>query len=351
MYLDYSKIEFDKDGIPETPEIELRDLEDHSLGAISGVFNLKFNIKFSEPSEISFDVPAKIDGMPNPLYDDITGYKQLYTKCYGIYVAMNPSTEEDGISAVKHVRGFSYEKILESKKFFLEEGTFNFWNSATPYDTVLWRIREAAVGWNIGYVSPALEGRYRTFDQFDDYLMSFVYNTAPEKFRCVFVFDTYKRTINVYDADEERPSLPIYLDFDNLLKSVDIEEINDELVTAIRPYGADGLDIRAVNPIGTNWIYDVSYFINNGDISYSLGKKWEMWQQEVLNHQPYYRGLNALQASRSAQLLAEKAALNDLNGELDTLIARQSVTIQALAMEKTEAGKAGQQKNSMTSTG
>lgn len=347
MYLDYSKLDFYKDGIPETPEIILKSLSDQSngsMGIIPGVFNLKFNIKLSEPSEISFDVPAMIDGIPNPLYDDITGYKQLYTKCYGIYVTMNPSTEEDGVSAVKHVHGFSYEKILESKKFFLEEGTFNFWNSVNPHDTVLWRIKEAAVGWNIGYVSPTLEGRYRTFDQFDDYLLSFIYNTAPGKFRCVFIFDTYKKTINVYDADEERPSLPIYLDFDNLLESVDIEELSDELVTAIRPYGADGLDIRAVNPIGTNWVYDVSYFINNGSIPYYLGKKWEAWQQNVINYQPYYRGLTALQASRSSQLLAEQAALNDLNGELDTLIAQQSVTIQALAMEKTEAGKASQQK-------
>ena len=83
MYLDYSKLEFDVNGLPETPQLVLKTLGDKMVGIIPGVHNLKLNIKFSEPSEISFDIPAVIDGEPNPLYDDVTGYKQIYTKCYG----------------------------------------------------------------------------------------------------------------------------------------------------------------------------------------------------------------------------------------------------------------------------
>lgn len=67
MYLDYSKIEFGKDGAPEMPELVLKTLGGNTIGIIPGVFNLKMNIKFSEPSEISFDISAKIDGADNPL--------------------------------------------------------------------------------------------------------------------------------------------------------------------------------------------------------------------------------------------------------------------------------------------
>lgn len=343
MYLDYSKLEFDSNGLPETPQLVLKTLGDKMIGIIPGAFNIKFNIKFSEPSEMSFDIPSVIDGKPNPLYEDVTGYKQIYTKCYGVFVTMSPETEADGIREVKHVTAYSYEKTLESKKMFLEEGTFNFWNPVSKTDTVLGRILEVAPGWSVGYVSPALIGKYRTFDQYDNYVLSFMYNSAPEKYRCVFVFDTYKKTINVYDADEERPTLPIYLDFDNLIQSLDIEEKSDELVTAIRPYGADELDIREVNPIGTNWIYDLSYFIANGDIQGALASKWTAWQQSVLNRQTYYRGLTALRASTTANLTAAQAELTDLNGELETLVTQQSVTIQAHALETTDAGKAYQQ--------
>ena len=92
MYLDYSKLEFDGNGLPETPELILKTLGDKMVGIIPGVFNLRLNIKFSEPSEISFDIPSIIDGEPNPFYDDVTGYKRIYTKCYGVYETLNPST-------------------------------------------------------------------------------------------------------------------------------------------------------------------------------------------------------------------------------------------------------------------
>ena len=345
MYLDYSKLKFDADGNPETPVLILKTMGENTIGIIPGVFNLHLNIKFSEPSEISFDVPAVIDGEPNWIYDRLTGHKIVYTEHYGIYVLMNPSTESDGVYDVKHIEGYSIEQELDNKTFFLEEGTFKFYDQTSPSnpDTIMGRILEVARGWSVGYVSPTLAQRYRTFDQYDDYLLDFVYNEVPEKFRGVFVFDPYERTINAYDADEQLDTLPIYLDFDNLIETIEIEELSDELVTALRPYGADELDIRDVNPIGTNWVYDLSYFISNGDIPDAIADKWNVWQKTVLNHQQEYQGLAALRASTTAQLLSEKAALVDLQGELETLTSQQSVTIQALAMETTTAGKQSQQ--------
>lgn len=345
MYLDYSKLKFDADGNPETPVLILKTMGENTIGIIPGVFNLHLNIKFSEPSEISFDVPAVIDGEPNWIYDRLTGHKIVYTEHYGIYVLMNPSTESDGVYDVKHIEGYSIEQELDNKTFFLEEGTFKFYDQTSPSnpDTIMGRILEAARGWSVGYVSPTLAQRYRTFDQYDDYLLDFVYNEVPEKFRGVFVFDPYERTINAYDADEQLDTLPIYLDFDNLIETIEIEELSDELVTALRPYGADELDIRDVNPIGTNWVYDLSYFISNGDIPDAIAEKWNVWQKTVLNHQQEYQGLAALRASTTAQLLSEKAALVDLQGKLETLTSQQSVTIQALAMETTAAGKQSQQ--------
>lgn len=342
MYLDYSKLEFDAYGRPEVPELVLKTLSNRTLGILSGVHNLKFNVKFSEPSEMTFTIPSVIDGKRNPYYDSVTGRKIIYTDTYGVYVTMNPTVGSDGIAETKSVKAYSLEKRLEDKRFFIEEGTFNFYHPTDRENTVIGRILEIARGWDVGYVSPALIGRYRTFEQYDDYLLSFIYNTAPEKFRCVFVFDPYNKTISVYDADEERPMLPIYLDFDNLLENAEAEEISDDLVTALRPYGADGLDIRNVNPIGANWIYNLSNFISNGDIPNDLAAKWQEWQQSILNQQEYYKGLVGLRASSNAQLLSLKAELVDLNGELTDLINQQSVTIQAIAME-TEDGKASQQ--------
>lgn len=346
MHLNYSELEFDKNGLPEQPELVLQTMGDDIIGTIPGVHNLKINIKFSEPSTIKFDVAAKLeDGEDNWIYDHLTGYKVVYTEKYGIYLVTGVTTEGDGISDVKHIECNSIEYVLNTKKFFIEEGTFRFCDltDVTNEDTVIGRILEIAKGWSIGYVSPALAQKYRTFEQYDEYLLSFMYGDAKDKYRCIFVFDPYERTISAYDADEETSPLPIYLDFDNLVTEIEVEELTDELVTAIRPYGADELNIIDVNPIGSNWIYDLSYFIENGDISAELAEKWTDWQDLVLSNQELYKNLTALQSSSSSKLFAAQVALTELRGELETLQAQQSVTIQALAMETTAAGKSARQ--------
>lgn len=207
----------------------LETLSGNKLGVLSNVSNLRINVKFSEPSEISFDLPAYSEGQNTLFYDDVIGYRVIRTDVFGVFIVYNPTITGDGIEEVKNVTGFSIEKTLESKRFFLEEGTFNFWNptQSKQGDTVLGRFLEIAVGWKPGYVSPALIGRYRTFDQFDEDALQFAYNTASDKFRCVFVFDPYKMEVNVYDVDEERNPLPIYLDFDNLVTHLEVSELTD----------------------------------------------------------------------------------------------------------------------------
>ena len=344
MHLDYTQIAFDKFGRPEPPTLLLQTADERTIGTLPNVANLKITVNFSETSEISFDLPAYSDGVPTPLYDKVVGYKVIRTEHYGIFLLMKPEISGDGIEEIKSVTGYSLEKKLENKQFFLEEGTFNFWNPATPDDTILGRILEVSPGWKAGYVAPSLIGRYRTFDQYDDYALSFLYDDAMDTFRCVVVFDVYNKTINAYDADDDVSTLPIYLGFDNLVTDLDITELTDELVTAMTPSGADDLDIRQVNPTGTNWIYDISYFIENGDIPSALAEKWTEWQKSVLNRQEYYKGLVGLRASATARLLSEQAKLVDRKAELDDLTNQQSVTIQALALETTEDGKASQQK-------
>lgn len=344
MYLDYTQIAFDKFGRPEPPTLLLQTADERTIGTLPNVANLKITVNFSETSEISFDLPAYSDGVPTPLYDKVVGYKVIRTEHYGIFLLMKPEISGDGIEEIKSVTGYSLEKKLENKQFFLEEGTFNFWNPAAPDDTILGRILEVSPGWKAGYVAPSLIGRYRTFDQYDDYALSFLYDDAMDTFRCVVVFDVYNKTINAYDADDDVSTLPIYLGFDNLMTDLDITELTDELVTAMTPSGADDLDIRQVNPTGTNWIYDISYFIENGDIPSALAEKWTEWQKSVLNRQEYYKGLVGLRASATARLLSEQAKLVDREAELDDLTNQQSVTIQALALETTADGKASQQK-------
>ena len=96
-------------------------------------------------------------------------------------------------------------------------------------------------------------------------VLSFCYGSAMEKYNCAIVFDVYTKTINAYDASKSRGTVPIYLSYQNLVDAVDLEELTDDMVTKLHLYGSDDLSIREVNPTGTDYIVDLSYFISNGD--------------------------------------------------------------------------------------
>jgi hypothetical protein len=348
MYLDYSKL---KSGQAEQPILRLRTLAGKELGAIPWAHNLTFEINYTDVSEISFEVPFQTDGQINPLYRQLTSYKVIYTEQLGVYVLGAPTKSGDGVEEKKTVVGYSTEKLFEKKNLYLEEGTYNFWNPAQPDDTILGRIIELDTTWKVGYVDPKLIGCYRTFDEYDNDALSFCYGDAMEKYQCAIVFDVYGKTINAYDASKSRGTLPIYLSYQNLVEEINVEELTDEIVTKLHVYGSDDLTIRDVNPAGTDYLIDLSYFIGNGDLDITIGnathtlaEKVQSWELAVRNRQPYYTGLVSARASKTAQRLAEEATLTDLNSDLESLQAQQSVVIQSFALETTDTGKAKRQK-------
>lgn len=349
MYLDYSKL---KSGQIKQPELRLQTLAGKELGIIPWVNGLNFELNYAAVSRVEFDVPRHSDGKINPLYQKLTSYKMLFTKELGIYILQRPTTSGDGVSEVKHITGYSIEQIFEKKMLFLEEGTYNFWNPVTPDDTILGRILELDTTWSIGYVDPKLIGCYRTFDEYDSDALSFCYGSAMEKYNCTIIFDVYAKTINAYDAGKSRGTVPVYLSYQNLVDAVDLEELTDDMVTQLHLYGSDDLSIRDVNPMGTDYLVDLSYFISNGDLdvvpegsTVKLAERVKGWDALIRSNQGYYTNLVAARASKTAQKLAEEVTLADLKSELEVLTTEQSVIIQAIALETTEAGKATQQKN------
>ena len=347
MYLDYSKL---KSGQIKQPELRLQTLACKELGIIPWVNGLSFELNYAAVSRVEFDVPRHSCGRVNPLYQKLTSYKMLFTKDFGIYILQRPSTSGDGVAEVKHIIGYSIEQLFEKKMLFLEEGTYNFWNPVTPEDTILGRILELDTTWSVGYVDPKLIGCYRTFDEYDSDALSFCYGSAMEKYNCAIVFDVYAKTINAYDASKSRGTVPVYLSYQNLVDAVNLEEQTDDMVTKLHLYGSDDLSVRDVNPTGTDYLVDLSYFISNGDLdvilegsTVKLSDRVKSWDASIRSNQGHYTNLVAARASKTAQKLAEDVTLTDLKSELEVLTTEQSVIIQAIALEKTATGKATQQ--------
>ena len=347
MLIDFSKVADRQD---EPLMLRLQTLAGTELGVIPNAYNIETEIMLSEVSTIRFEVPKQSNGAINAIYSQIGSYKVVYTEHYGIYILTSPVVSGDGMQEVKTVTGYSLEKLFEKKRLILEEGTYNFYDDIAPEETILGRVAALNPAWHIGYVDPELKNVYRTFDQYDQDALSFCYGDAMEKYNCVIVFDVYNKTINAWSAAKNRDTLPIYLSYDNLIEEANIEEVSDNIVTKLHPYGSDELTIREVNPIGADYIINLSYFIQNGDLdivpkgsSVKLSERVQSWQKLVLERQAYYTGLIAAYSAKTSEKLFEENKLTELRGEVETLTVQQSVTIQALALEKTAEGKQNRQ--------
>lgn len=329
MRIQLSDLQRTADGHIETPILVLCKAHGEMIGAIGHAVHREMHFKFNEESMLSFQYPQYVNGVRTPLYDDLIGGRMVMVDPYGYFIIENPEESSDG-SGIKTIKAYSLERELASKSVVLGEGVYNLWNPADPSNTLLGMIFDNIPNWSVGEVSASLIGRYRTFAKVEEKALSFLMQTVQKSYGCVFVFDGYRRVVNVIDADDTMPMLPIYLSKENLIKTVSVTEKDDEVVTRLYVQGADGVDILSVNPIGGNYIYNLDYYVGKGDIPDGIASKWQAWQNEIVTNQPYYRSLVALRNAGTAWLASAQAQLTELNNQLATQENLRATYLQAM---------------------
>lgn len=333
MKLGFAQVPRDRDGNVMPPTLVLQTLSDKVVGAIGSYFNLSLDAKFAEVSTLSFDVPAYSNGETTPFYNKITANKIVQILPYGRFLLAEPTISGDGIEEVKSCECKSLEYELTRSRLIIEKGTYRLFSPVDNTNSILGFVLSMFPHWRVGSVDPTLYNRYRTFEDTDEKVLDFLLDTAQESFKCIFVFDTVNRKIDVLDANDDviRTPVPVYLSYDNLLKSVEVHESIDEQFTVLDVRGAEPLDIRQVNPIGSNKIYNLDWFIENGDLPENLAARWRSWESYVAGAQPAFAGYMMLYSSATALVLTEKAKLADEESELAVLNNLLDVTLRGFA--------------------
>lgn len=331
MYIDFSKITRDAYGKIERPIMILKKPHEEIIGVLSNAFNLQMELKFSEISSATFSYPINDGDLRIPFYEEIVKDKLIEIQPYGVFIVDDYKEKTDGVKTYKDVSLQSREYELCRKRLVIGEGIYNLWNPAAQDDTIVSYILDASPGWQLGYVSPTLIGRYRVLGDTDSFVTDFVYGTVQKSFGCTAVFDSFNRTINLIDIDEVVPRLPVYLSYDNLVAEGVIEQLKESITTRLRVKGAEGVDITPVNPAGDFYIYNLDWYIENGDIPGGLAQKWRSWENLIFTKQPAYAAMVALHNTQLARQLTETAALAELNNQKATLENLRTVDLQMQA--------------------
>lgn len=325
-------VDFAKVNVKEQPLLILQNMDDTPIGVLKYAFNVEADLCYNEVSTLSFELPGYVDGKQTPNYEKVVGMRIIDLKDYGRFLLVDPKTESDGVREVKSCTAYSLEYEFTFKKLVLTAGTYNLWNPIAPNDTIIGMILDLMPSWKIGQVDATLIDKYRTFDDSGDQnIYNFIKSDLQESYGCVFDFDTYNRLIYVRDITNEPEITPVLFSMDNLIKEVSVEEDTESIVTQLSVYGADNVDIRSVNPMGTTSLINLDYFMTHDYFSRDIINKYNDWKETFQSYQRSYFNLTVEEALKTAQLLTEQAAITTLEGELKSLENIQATTIQAIA--------------------
>ncbi|MBQ6236338.1 MAG: hypothetical protein IJK54_10515 [Clostridia bacterium] len=128
---------------------------------------------------------------------------------------------------------------------------------------------------------------------------------------------------------------------DDVINTLDITENADDLYTAISVLGDDNVTIGAINPLGSNTIYDFSYYLDW--MTPSLSAKVTAWQtavEEAADPEPEgsYYNLNLEYYQKLAEASNIQAEIAQRVGHIEEKVndTNQKVDAQAKAWVETE---------------
>ena len=334
MVINFSKLNFRK-----RPNFIIRNFDGKAIGVLGHIIKPEAIIRYRDFSEISFTYPSHVNGKKLSEYDLLTGMRIIDVEGFGQFILHNPAENDNGVKSSKSCSGYSLEYEFTNKSISLEEGTYNFWNPFAPDSTILGIILSEMPSWSLGTVSSSLIGKYRTFSVDGLSIYDFMKSELEKTYECVFDFDTYNRKINVRNKYDTVPTKPVYISTSNLAKEIVVEEDIDDLFTVLDVNGADGVDIRSVNPMGENRIYNLDSYMTEEYFSADIIQKWNRWKITFESYQTLYYSIVIAQNMQISRYATESAVLTDMQGELTGLESQKAALLQAVAMDSSLQSK------------
>ena len=276
-------------------------------------------LRFNDLSELTFEVNSKVTLSNNTVvdleaYDYIQTKRLVYATNIGWFQISGVDEHDNGAVKYKSITAESYQSVLKNKGFISEERVYCFYNPNDPHDdrydstkddsipSVLgqWSKQlgiKQALGqgltepatpyddWTVTYIHSSLiysgaGSKCRTFKENITYGYDWIVNDVEDAFEVVILFDFMYKTIHVMTPNEVAQRVNVIYTFNNFMKGVDINEDSDDIVTVLNCNG-NNCDITAVNPTGTNYICDFSYFMDKTNyrwMSSALITKLEQWK-------------------------------------------------------------------------
>jgi hypothetical protein len=302
---------FDLFQIQEKPSVTLCNPDLVQIYSLDACYATSIKLKWNAQSEISFSYPKFIGDIALDAFDYIEGKRIILVENIGYFIISDVQDDFDGSVPIKTVTALSIDSELVFKKLNLFSGTFKFYDTiiTTGSPNLLGTIISLIPNWTIGNIDSSLINMYRTFNVSDTNIYQFLTTDVSVAYNCVFVFDYTNKIISVIPSSQAITPTIIFLSFENLLKNTQYKEITNEISTAFYCYGGNNLTIRDVNPLGTNVIYNFTYYKTTDWMSQSLINAINAWETKVNSYISIYDDYLFYLAAYNSQLLDQQSSL------------------------------------------
>ncbi len=258
-----------------------------------GAYNIKRSLKLGNISQLTFDIPYEVDINHNLIRNSLIDL-----------------IEENLL--VKFVRGTETEWfIIDSKNENMSSDSDNLsltcyslcyelnsklitdYNTKPTVTNVCYNLKQFLIG-QIGIIEGILNNTMWSIGTIDNDLL---YDTNQQEikrtfsvsgsktvlqtlfdlattFEAVIFYDTEKRLLSFYTNEHSGIDRGLNLNYYNYLNTLSKETQISEIVTKLKVFGKDGITISSVNPTGSNYIEDYSYFMAGYDKKAGTHSPW-----------------------------------------------------------------------------
>ena len=312
----------------EIPTLILATPAQTPITTLGQAYNVKSTLRFIEQNELTFDFPKSINNGKTELevYSKIQTKMTVILEGVGIYVISECPEDSTGNVPIKHVvaKSLEYEMLFKRVNAF-SYTSIKFYDYVTPADTVMGKIMKLIPGWSIDYLDPDLVDLYRTFDVGTNTVYNLLTSDVAKAFGCIFRFDSLRKTISAYLIGNLEDNVGVYISQDNIADSITVTQYSDEIATALHCYGGTNLDIRRVNPLGGNIIYNFDYFINdtsNQWMSDNLKFALTQWNDKAESQKEQYAQYSLISDSLLKQKVEVGQSIADTKSALSANITK-----------------------------
>lgn len=177
--------------------------------------------------------------------------------------------------------------------------------------------------------------KYRYLEHSQSYWYQYLKTTVQEAFGVYIRFNTHNKTIDVFNEEQFGQWKGFHLDFDNLLSKINKQPNMSELCTRLW-IQSNSVDITEVNPLGTSYLEDYSYFEQSGTMSESLSSTLKRYYAHVEVKQVEWLEISKLKSSNDQWLTKRNSELTSLNEQVK---AKQAILTAYLKDKDNEEGQ------------